>query len=108
MSAIEQRQAELTKATADHDWRTCQGPWRDHHAIVAAYGRVLAARHALNPQTLASDLGGAAHELEFYRPYDDIGQPCGGYACDGHNAVCDDCGQAIDDYHQTLRSEMYR
>lgn len=34
----------------------------------------------------------------------DIGQPCAGYDCDGRNSVCDDCGQAISDWHQSMKS----
>jgi hypothetical protein len=33
--------------------------------------------------------------------YANIGQPCGGYECNGQEYVCKDCGAAIDEWRQS-------
>lgn len=37
------------------------------------------------------------------RSFDDVGQPCAGYECDGFNNCCVDCTQSHEDYWQTMR-----
>lgn len=37
------------------------------------------------------------------RPHPNIGQPCGGWACDGHNDLCPDCDESYRDYYESMR-----
>lgn len=36
----------------------------------------------------------AETELDFHRPFDDVGEPCGGVECDGYDMVCAACFRA--------------
>lgn len=102
---LQRRMDQLDAAVAEHTRQACQAgrPWYDVAAVRAAYARVKAARHALHPWSLAADLAGTDTEAEYCRPHDDIGQPCGGFECDGLHRVCPDCDDSYRDLHESMR-----
>lgn len=105
MADLQRRLDHLDTTVAEHDLHARQAgrPWYSEQAVREAYARVLAARLALHPWSLAADLAGTDTEAEFCRPHDDIGQPCGGFECDGLQHVCPACDDSYRDLHESMR-----